>query len=899
MKQFCLIGFSLFTFLPAILFGQEQILVFGGAFTQSDALKKGLEEKNIQVRDILADDLLKIHPDQGRLLLIGGDNPCPPESRHAISQYLAKGGNLIVAGASSFDYTPKPIHPVAVVDFSNSNDFKIIEPARKPRLASMEQPVIQSIDLPSGTTKGLTFYTKERGMRDVYTQFSIAAESSAVRSVLTFKAKGNHYMDLLALEIKDRDHQRWMAFVPLSLDWENYTLSLADFVPQGWKSAEEMYPLLDPAKVDSLSMGTNLVTVWREKPMAFGIADVALCENETGVYAPTSTLNTLQLPFQENGTASPRWIVDPFFQSHRIAGGVKLISAEDSPFGSVQQTGIQHVSVLANTLAEFAGSLTGTDTKNSYDNRLAREKRAIPLIATDDGRTVARLDIHAGGIYEQASVAAFGIQPETIVSHSDLRNTLVEVADFILNRPRILKTTINTTAQKNLENVVPKFIVTVQNPTSQTIKGKLTLDITGIPKKTVEVEIPPRQTLDRIIQLGEVPVDFSFKIFDWKIALTTPISHDHVQETVDVERSLLEAFIYLVEAQKKYPDGRYSHHYFGDAYGVRAMFAYLDFLERNPEHLSKNTDLWKKISTSAIRESAIRFCDMLVERQLPSGALPMGYSEHASGYNVADGGQMVLALSQLSRYVKDETKRNAYLNVCHRFMDWAETFYIDEAKADSLKITKPEEYAKGNASAGLYGLGQAGRSRQETGPSWVLADILAAQTYLAYIDSNDNNEAYREIADRNIKFYANARYSAAGYYQAEALFWVWLTSRDESIKAVIAENLATTFLPPLYKGKLNDMYDIGSRSTLRALPLLYYQQFIENTGSNRAVLLKYIWSFGSNSSMSAMKNLSSTFPKPVHGESLAVAKYAALSALWAMELLEPGSTLYQHVHSKL
>src|SRR5690606_89776 len=111
---------------------------------------------------------------------------------------------------------------------------------------------------------------------------------------------------------------------------------------------------------------------------------------------------------------------------------------------------------------------------------------------------------------------------------------------------------------------------------------------------------------------------------------------------------------------------------------------------RNPEHLAKNTDLWKKISPADIRESAIRFCDMLVERQLPDGALPMGYSEHAHGYNVADGGQMVLALSQLSRYVKDEQKRKAYMNVVYRFMDWAETYYIDKAKSDSLKISEPD-----------------------------------------------------------------------------------------------------------------------------------------------------------------------------------------------------------------
>src|SRR5690606_31260527 len=258
-------------------------------------------------------------------------------------------------------------------------------------------------------------------------------------------------------------------------------------------------------------------------------------------------------------------------------------------------------------------------------------------------------------------------------AQSDLQVTLADVAGFILKTLRVLKTSINTTVQRQDEDVVPKFTITLHNPTAQTVKGKLVLDIDGMPQKKVDVEIPHGQALDRIIQFGAVPADFSFKKFDYKIELTTPASNDRIHETVDVERSMLEAFIHLVGTQKKYPDGRYSHHYFGDAYGVRAMFAYLDFLKRNPEHLSRNKDVWARISPADIEKSALWFCDMLAERQLPTGALRMGNSEHAGGYSVADGGQMALALAPLSRYVKDDPRRKAYRKVCYRFADWAET----------------------------------------------------------------------------------------------------------------------------------------------------------------------------------------------------------------------------------
>src|SRR5690606_25625586 len=121
----------------------------------------------------------------------------------AISQYLANGGNIIVVGPASFDYRPQPVNPVVVVDFKNIDDYQIIEPPRTPRLASMDKPTIQTVDLPNSTGKGLEFATEKRGMRDIYAQFSIVKEATPKRSVLTFKAKGNHYMDLLSLQIKD------------------------------------------------------------------------------------------------------------------------------------------------------------------------------------------------------------------------------------------------------------------------------------------------------------------------------------------------------------------------------------------------------------------------------------------------------------------------------------------------------------------------------------------------------------------------------------------------------------------------------------------------------------------------------------------------------------------------
>src|SRR5690606_23915209 len=147
---------------------------------------------------------------------------------------------------------------------------------------------VQTVALPSGTDIGLQLATTERGMPDATVQFSIKENAAASRSILTFQAKGNHYMNLLFLEIKDIDGKKWLSFVPLSAEWETYTLTFADFIPENWSDPQIMYPLLDPSKVDSLSMGANLMTVWKEKPMELSIGNVALAESKLNIYAPSS-----------------------------------------------------------------------------------------------------------------------------------------------------------------------------------------------------------------------------------------------------------------------------------------------------------------------------------------------------------------------------------------------------------------------------------------------------------------------------------------------------------------------------------------------------------------------------------------------------------------------------------
>ena len=110
---------------------------------------------------------------------------------------------------------------------------------------------------------------------------------------------------------------------------------------------------------------------------------------------------------------------------------------------------------------------------------------------------------------------------------------------------------------------------------------------------------------------------------------------------------------------------------------------------------------------------------MLADRQSEDGKLPMGYLEHSGGYNVADGGQIALAIAQSLRYITDPVRKGRYQRLCSRFFNWAETFYIDSIRSASLRESHPQEFAKGHANEGMYGLGEYGKKKIQTGPSWV------------------------------------------------------------------------------------------------------------------------------------------------------------------------------------
>jgi len=880
------------------------ILILGNLMANSTDFQQKITSRGYSIKKIAENEVDQISTTTGKTLIISGEKTLHPNARKKTDEFLRSGGNVVLTGTKAFDYSPIPHTPILVANLSNQDSYSIEKRERKTKALSLDEPTIRVGEDDTGNN-ALELFTSNRAMPNYMAKFALQSIRSSQRSVITFTAKGNSYMDLLALEILDSDNIRWYAFVPITSDWKKYAISMADFIPENWSDGQNEYSLLDPNKVETLCVGVNLMTVWKEKAMYLGISNIALAENSQIYYTPTAALNELRLPFFENDIKIPEWTFNPMHQSVKLSGAQNLTRENSYPFGQLSIENIEGVSYIPWTHINNPGTLSGSDAMIAYDFRNEREKRIIPIfeiVGTYPSKQVARIDIPTGGRYAGSTMTLIGMEPSSILSSDLLSSAVVDAMEFVAKKPVVSNVVINTTSGTTADSeIIPKLKLTLKNPQNQSVSGTVHINVAnGLYTKEVPVAMDGASSNIIEVVPSEVPKNFPMKKFNWRVTLNVGNQVDYFEDQVDVERALLIAIRHLINTQKKYPDGRMSHHYFGDAYGARAMLAYLEYIAKNPLSLQQNLDIWNDISPEDISNSAYRFYDMLAERQLENGALPMGYQEHAPGYNVADGGQMVLSIEQSLRYVQDETKKNKYLDLIYRFADWAETFYIDSARSELIKTEYPDEYAKGNGTIGHYGLMQSGVKQIPYGPSWVGACILPVQTYLTYWNKHPNNAKqalFDSITERNLNFYINAMYSAQGYYQAEALFWALVSIEDETLKEKIIENINSTFLPYIFRGTENDMFAVGSRRTLNALPMIYYQRYIANKANIRAVLLKYIWTFGSETSSNSMDRLSAAFPKPTHGESLSAEKYAALSAIWAMELLEPNSSLFKGMMS--
>ncbi|MFA5688889.1 MAG: hypothetical protein WC959_07060 [Kiritimatiellales bacterium] len=876
----------------------KKVLVYGTALQQSPEFMNALKAADFEVEPADAGKISAVSPESARTIVFA--DVCPPESRPALARFLRGGGNIFVIGPDVFDYRPVPANSVQLWSFASNAE--IIYPRRTEPgvpVGSLEAATITKVVGPDGAP-ALNVKTLEKGMDS--TMVSFPAKVSALnpaRNVLVIRAKGSTYAELLLLEICDRGGSRWISFLPVTSEWDSYAVTLADFMPEKWADAHKPYPLLNPEQIKTIGIGIHNSVTWREKPMEFSVGTIDLAENSAGVYTPTALLPKMRIPFLELGITAPRWIFDPFAGAAPLKNAGKIIPVPGAgKFAAGEIAGISSAWICPPPYMEHPGTQMGTDHKKDYDTKAEHAMRRISLYYTGAlDSDVAELRFFAGGEHTGASLSLFGFEPVEFVKNPALVSSLISGINYALFSTKILSVSPNTTRPEYNKQAKPLIKVTLYNPTDQIVRGTLKVSAgAGMLHGETALDVPRRNIAVKTVELTDVPENFPFKSFDWQAVYEWDGGADQLTDHVDAERILLHAARHMVRIQKSHDDGRLTNHFFGDAYGVRAMYLYLNWLKKNPEQLKDNADLWEDMSPEAIEKTARRFTEMILTRQNPDGAIPMGYGEHQGVYNNADGGNICVALMQAAARMDDAELRERIYSCGRRFLDVAETFYIDEKLSRQLTKDQPKDAERNWTKAGHYGLGFGSDGKlTKAGPWYVVPDVMGAQAIIA-VEKND--EHYRKILRRNTDAFLDAGYSAAGYFQAEALVWSYLTFDDTKLHKAIENRLRDTFINGLLEGRENHFCDLGGRGSLRALSLLFYQQLVENSTGSRAALLKYLWGTGSESSNVSVRRQAEIHPRPRHGESIAAGKLAEYTSIWMIEMLDPGCTVlpcFEHV----
>jgi len=777
------------------------------------------------------------------LIIVGADSPVSPDVRTNINNALSGGnmGNVIFLGNKAFDYSPVPVDPKAIVDFNDSSSFSHGHERREKAARFTENPAVNVIQDPEGHP-ALEMKTTNWVSCDYFVKVDFSDPISDDRTVLTFNARGNEYMDMLSLEIKDKDNKTWIAFLPLTCEWQRYALSLADFLPLARKANEE-YALLKPSDVRQLLVGTNIKVIWYEHATCLGLSELAFAKNTNPYYAPTSSLQMVGRQMFVRVTSLPEDIYDPAWR-------------------------VEH---------PFDATRTNPSDKNEFPiSYKDRESRIVKL-------THGTVEFFPMCARKGAAVA---LLPRW---SAELNGDILKAAELMTRTPMTVGTRFNTSKGTVETGVIPQLTIWIRNPLHKEVKTTLTSVIGDRLKYSGPADLQELCLQERILRFNAVPEDFPFNRFEWNIELE---GYDNFTGCVDLEKALIWSCRHMVRNQSLQKDGRFSNHFFGDAYGVRAMMEFVWHARRDPALVSRNAALLADCNVDTIEKAAFRWLDMMCDRQLEDGMMYMGYSEPKPSSNVADMGEVCVCVFQMLPYIEDAARRERYSSCFEKTLRWAEQYYIAN-REDSLRVAElyPEEARKGNATPGHYGLGVLGLKPRSYGPIWVNELLMPAHCAILTHGTEEQKAFFRPIFERNSAFIIHENYHSKTYYHAESVFWHWMVTGDPEKKKLLAWNFTKTQLLARFNADPMEPYRVGGRAGLNALPLLYYRRYFEDSPSVRAVLLKYWWAYAELESFHGPERQYYAFPKATHGEGLGSSKFAGHAAVAAVESLWPGATL--------
>ncbi len=442
--------------------------------------------------------------------------------------------------------------------------------------------------------------------------------------------------------------------------------------------------------------------------------------------------------------------------------------------------------------------------------------------------------------------------------------------------------------------------MSLRNPLDAAVPATLTVSLAdGLLQATGAVDLAPRGQTETVLWIGEVPAAFPLTRFGWRVCLEASGRADCLEGTADVEGALVDAARYLLRLQETHPDGRYSLYFFTDAYAARFLHALAGHLEAPGvrERLERRLG---EVTPEALRASAYRFCDLVIDRQDASGGLPIGYADRDDLRYTADGGSIALGFLQIAGHCADPLRRARYLEAGRRYAAFREALFITPETSARLQA----QFGPGSpgTQAGFYGLGtinadlvtKTGRwpepRLEERGLYWVMPISVGAICALHRLDPAQ--ETCAEVIRRDAAEYLGKDcypLSRASYFHVEGLLWLLEAVADEPTRAALRERIHTA--DRYARGEPAGLTYLQGRGALHWLNLATARALIGDSPAARAGLAQIAWTMAAASTALSLDGLAERFPTSVYGPSAGGYRCLTHSAIALMELLQPGSTL--------
>ena len=692
-------------------------------------------------------------------------------------------------------------------------------------------------------------------------------------SGLMFQVSGGADSDLLSIQLTDDCGRQFVSYFPLERQRKTAFLRFADFLvlppdaPANNEFSHQERPgklyvsdgQITAEKIRSVAIGLSRRHLWWDKGGAFRVGTICSFRSALQDERRSGYAGRFAVPYTTIGVAVPDETFNPADGAERVSGRVKDINLPW--FDKMPDPPVKYGREAADRA--FLPAV-----------RSAAERR-IPLLTDAQGNVAAMMTLPADGQNKKSPVAFFGLPEDAYFRHPVFLNEVCRAAAGLIDSPQILN------VLPCLRNQQLSVRVLVGNPGKSAVKGVVTVRLAGLPEAAGEITLQPGSAREICLSLPEIPEAFSMKDFTWVVRLQTTHGNDVWKDRVSAADTAEYLAGHLLQLAETHVDGRFSHHFFADIYGARAL-AVLGLRLNRPEWV----------------QAARRMIHGLVSRQTPEGALPMGYGEQKKISWVADNGTAVIAILDFAALFPD--LRAQYLAGARRFYRWRESFYMDDARVEKLQNEFGKDFA--HIRKGFYGIGYNDGpfygggpkwdtvQRVERGSAWV--NGISMISLPLYWQMTGDREILN-IARRNLQEYL-AGVPQINFFSAESLFHMYWRLPDGGKRELAARALREKYLPGLFVSKHDyALLDKGGRRTLDTLPVLYcLYSGLERSPGLRAYLVRNLWFTCSPSLPYSVQRIGGYYRHSTHGASIAAARYAgSMTLIWLAELLYPGATL--------